>query len=77
MINTNQSREYFYNLHDIECNQKYNKYLPYSFHLDMVEQQYKKFLYILQNEPGYNGSQRNLALIGCQGHDSIEDARIT
>ena len=36
-------QKYFYDLHDIECNQKYNKTLPYSFHLEMVGKQAIKF----------------------------------
>lgn len=66
------TRNYFYDLHDNVCNQKYNKYLPYSFHLDMVEQQALKFKYLLKSEDDFE-----LVLAGCIGHDSIEDARIT
>lgn len=29
--------------HDVECNQKYNKILPYSFHLNLVAEQAKKW----------------------------------
>lgn len=82
-MNINESRDYFYHLHDIECNQKYNKILPYSFHLDMVEKQAIKFIHLIPNEKlfplnSFNSDTiKTLVIIGCQGHDSIEDARIT
>ncbi len=68
-----QARDYFYHLHDIECNQKYNKTLPYSFHLDMVEKQFDKFKHLIIGEI----TNMNICLVSCFGHDSIEDARIT
>ena len=67
--------DYFYNLHDINCNQKYNKTLPYSFHLEMVLKQAEKFILLCIPDADYL-IYRNVA-IGCVGHDSIEDARIT
>lgn len=57
--------------HDIECNQKYDGNLPYSFHLNLVAKQVKKFDNILKPE------ERILVLYGAWGHDLIEDARIT
>jgi len=69
----NSAKNYFYNLHDVECNQKYNKTLPYSFHLEMVEKQaflFKK--YIPVDDPYFSA-----VWAGIYGHDSIEDARIT
>lgn len=57
--------------HDIECNQKYDGNLPYSFHLNLVAKQVKKFDYILKPE------EKILVLYGAWGHDLIEDARVT
>lgn len=57
--------------HDVECNQKYDGNLPYSFHLNLVAKQVKKFDYFLKPE------ERILVLYGAWGHDLIEDARIT
>lgn len=57
--------------HDVVCNQKYDKTLPYSFHLNLVAEQVKKFDYIL------NQKEKQLVLYGAWGHDLIEDARIT
>lgn len=70
MTNTLVIREYFANLHDSECNQKYNKTLPYSFHLDMVYEQAKLF-------PEYWQFGDLAIVISLYGHDSIEDARLT
>lgn len=48
------AKEYFYNLHDVECNQKYDGKLPYSFHLEMVVKQAEKFeKYIPVDNPYY------------------------
>jgi len=57
--------------HDINCNQKYDKNLPYSFHLNLVAKQVEKFQFIL------NPKDLCIALNGAWGHDLIEDARIT
>lgn len=66
-------KQYFYNLHDVECNQKYNKTLSYSFHLEMVASQARLFEKLI---PVDNPHHDNI-WIGIYGHDSIEDARIT
>jgi (p)ppGpp synthase/HD superfamily hydrolase len=58
--------------HDIECNQKYNKTLPYSFHLSLVANRVEKFDYLLDNM-----DERFVCLHGAWGHDLIEDARVT
>lgn len=63
-------KDYFYHRHDVEVNQKYNKTLPYSFHLDMVEKQGIKFKHLID-------SSNEAIWIGIYGHDSIEDARMT
>lgn len=57
--------------HDFVCNQMYNKTLPYSFHLEAVVAQGKKFF--VENEH-YNLKELTYA---CYGHDLIEDARVT
>jgi (p)ppGpp synthase/HD superfamily hydrolase len=64
---------WFCDLHDNKCNQKYNKNLPYSFHLEMVAAQARKFKkYIPVDNPYHHA-----VWIGIWGHDSIEDARLT
>lgn len=64
--------------HDVECNQKYNKTLPYSFHLNLVAEQAKKWIYLIEDKTiGGNESLHNILLYGAWGHDLIEDARIT
>jgi (p)ppGpp synthase/HD superfamily hydrolase len=73
MKSLKEGKEYFYNLHDIECNQKYSNNLPYSFHLDLVAMQALKFeKYIFVDDPYYTATW-----IGIYGHDSIEDARVS
>lgn len=68
-----EPKQYFYYLHDVECNQKYDGTLPYSFHLEMVAKQAEKFQkYIPSDLPYYN-----YVWVGIYGHDSIEDARLT
>jgi len=66
-----RAKKFFFNLHDVEVNQKYNKILPYSFHLEMVHIQYIKFGHLLTIE------ENEIASIASYGHDSIEDARLT
>lgn len=57
--------------HDIVCNQKYNKNLPYSTHLGMVADVGNKFRSLLTS------TEFAFAIQGCWGHDLIEDARLT
>lgn len=72
-MNIAQAKQFFYKLHDVDCNQKYNSTLPYSFHLDMVEQQAEKFnRHIPCDNPYYSN-----IIIAIYGHDSIEDCRLT
>lgn len=72
------AKEFFTRLHDVEVNQKYNKKLPYSFHLEMVHAQALKFKDCLNSNYSVADSlERTLAFEGCYGHDSIEDARLT
>lgn len=75
-----------YDIHDIECNQKYDGNLPYSFHLKMVVNQIEKYSHTVSSR--YNSIDRkrlftsfdslkaDLTLAG-GGHDLIEDARLT
>lgn len=73
---TEAVKEYFINLHDAECNQKYATYLTnplnYSFHLEMVVKQAQKFNLLIQNDDDFTN-----IVWGCWGHDAIEDARQT
>ena len=57
--------------HDVVCNQKYNDTLPYSFHLNLVAEQAKKWKSLIKPEDWI------LVLYGAWGHDLIEDARVT
>ena len=84
-MNLLKTQKYFYELHDIICNQKYNKTLPYSFHLEMVVHMAQRFKACLPNRyeksrPLNSFSDTTIwdeIITGCLGHDSIEDARIT
>lgn len=67
------AKSYFTNLHDVECNQKYNGNLPYSFHLEMVAKQAEKYQHHIPSDNPYY----NAVWTGIWGHDSIEDARLT
>ena len=69
----NDAKTFFTHQHDVVCNQKYNKTLPYSFHLEMVERQSEKFKKYLPEE----FSRYNATWNAIWGHDSIEDARMT
>ena len=59
--------------HDDVCNQKYDRRLPYSCHLEFVASQAMRFKHLL------NQSNNDVphAAMGCWGHDLIEDARLT
>jgi hypothetical protein len=82
-MNLQEAKDFIFHQHDVVCNQKYGKTLPYSFHLDCVLQQGYKFLYLIEDvkaRPGNSFSNERLrdwVLIGCLGHDLIEDARMT
>jgi len=72
-----------YDQHDIVCNQKYNDYLPYSFHLKAVEVQARKYINLIPLEKTSNDGlfskyfPRKWVVLGAAGHDLIEDARMT
>ncbi len=57
-------------LHDVECNQKYDKY-PYSYHLNEVVVEAKNYLHLLDPK------HREIVIATAWLHDSIEDARQT
>jgi (p)ppGpp synthase/HD superfamily hydrolase len=59
-------------IHNTNVNQKYAKILPYSFHLDSVRKFGIKFHNLMPKE-----INSNEVLLACQGHDLIEDARMT
>lgn len=63
--------DYCINRHDIVCNQKYDTLLPYSMHLRYVEAQLNKFRHLITPD------EYLIVLMGCYGHDLIEDARVT
>lgn len=63
--------EEIYHIHDVVCNQKYDGYLPYSFHLKAVVKQAKKY----SESTGFVFLEP--ILIAAAGHDLIEDARMT
>jgi len=69
----NDAKTFFIHQHDVVCNHKYNKTLPYSFHLEMVASQSGKFKKYLPEE----FSLYNATWNAIWGHDSIEDARMT
>lgn len=66
-------KNYFRNLHDVSCNQKYAKTLPYSFHLDNVWQWASYYRDYWQVD--VCTLLETITVI--YGHDSIEDARLT
>lgn len=70
MFNNTKFAEACYRQHDVECNQKYNDYLPYSFHVKMVEAQGDKFAHLLRFD------EVPIVKAGCGSHDLIEDARM-
>lgn len=82
-----ESIEYFYYLHDVTCNQKYDDYLPYSFHLKAVDAAILNFkdhipfdkIKLTQIEEWLLDEKfaLNFVRIVGAGHDSIEDARLT
>lgn len=78
-------RKYIYNQHDVECNQKYAKILPYSTHLTFVEMQGEKFIHLVKkgsiiNKENFRSlmvSYVDIVRHALIAHDCIEDARMT
>lgn len=85
MSDIKDPKSYFSYLHDVECNQKYNKTLPYSFHLNMVYLVGEQFKYLIPNRlkkafPENSFSHITIydqVVVALYGHDAIEDARVT
>ena len=77
-ISTDRFRKLVHDIHDIDCNQNYDKTLPYSFHLKAVEAQYDKFKHLLPSSDKFTyHSDLDSIRAACILHDSIEDARMT
>ncbi len=77
--------EEIYKIHDVGCNQKYDKYLPYSFHLKAVVAQARKYIKSVPLRTFETEAERQICsdpvhvfvIIAAAGHDLIEDARLT
>jgi len=68
----NTLKQYIFDRHDNYCNQKYSNTLPYSFHLDCVVAQGRKFEHLIED---YWDDFIYPALLS---HDTLEgDARMT
>lgn len=64
-------------IHDIDVNQKYGEYLPYSFHLEAVHAQGMLFIDLLNTNEGIPIYPTRIVRVALTGHDLIEDARHT
>lgn len=74
----NEFIQFCINQHDVVCNQKYAKTLPYSFHLNAVAKQAKKYAYLIKNiESTSPYTTEEMVIMGAWAHDLVEDARIT
>lgn len=75
-------RQYCYNRHDVEVNQKYGNdviKLPYSFHLYTVEAQAQKFKHIIMGSDPLStitDIKFDMVAKGCVGHDLMKYARL-
>lgn len=72
-------KQKIFEIHDVECNQKYGDGLPYSFHLKAVHAQNKfkpLFSRPIMETPCFSGNATILD-VALWGHDLIEDARFT
>lgn len=82
-MNKSYAKDYFTHLHDVECNQKYNGNLPYSFHLEMVHKVGEQFIDLIEDGKAFPDNSFSHITIHNQietalwGHDAIEDARVT
>lgn len=78
-------QEFCYHQHDVLVNHKYDETLPYSFHLNLVGEQAKKFIYLIEDKLIKNDKNifsnsiqlKDIILDGAYGHDLDEDARLT
>lgn len=73
MMNSFEFHQYCINQHDVVCNQKYDRTLPYSFHLEAVRNEAHGWNHILP----LTDDERHINLMVAMGHDLIEDARVT
>lgn len=71
IINKDTLIELIREQHDIVCNQKYDKKLPYSYHLDLVQTNALVYSHLIPE------AVRRAVEIAAMGHDLIEDARFT
>lgn len=77
-------RNLCYHQHDVVCNQKYGGTLPYSFHIECVVAQVKKFIHLISEEVIKNPDNQfsgaeflsKIVEMAALGHDLIEDARM-
>jgi (p)ppGpp synthase/HD superfamily hydrolase len=78
-MTTSDFKQWCKERHDIYANQKYDENLPYSKHLEFVEAHFHRFKHLIGKgwvDYGVYDAHTS-ALMGCWGHDLIEDARIT
>lgn len=68
---------YFTHLHDVECNQKYSKTLPYSFHLGKTYKQGVKFKHLIYKNCPSSAQDWANVITGLWGHDSLEGDFVT
>jgi (p)ppGpp synthase/HD superfamily hydrolase len=71
---TSQIINNIYAIHDVHCNQKYDKIYPYSLHLKAVVAQAYKYKHLI--DESIVGDVEDI-YIAAAGHDLIEDARLT
>lgn len=84
-MDTSRLRETAYRIHDTDCNQKYDKTLPYSFHLAAAERQFEKFKHlipkgVISNPDNFRAITRtysDVALVALFYHDAIEDTHVS
>ncbi len=72
--------EFCKNQHDVVCNQKYDRTLPYSFHLSLVFKNAQRFIELLvrDGDKSFQINDRTEAVyMAAWGHDLIEDARLS
>ena len=69
-MNFNEKKDWIFEQH-VSTNHYYDKYLPYSFHLNMVAQVAKDFIHLLPQDH----ELREQVMLAAYGHDLIEDTR--
>jgi len=78
-------KEKIYHQHDVVCNQKYANVHPYSFHLECVLAQGRKFQHLIENELVVNPNNYKsvstttwkIVELILSSHDVCEDGRLT